>query len=163
MKTDILKRLAESSNRESSHELQCRCFDAAEEISRMRCERETMQEAISAQAKRITELSQIAHYPECWDETAYPDLESALYQVFVCDEHGKLRIDENADTIAKQVNRIDSLTIELNIARERSRGITRLEDAIKTTLDENGHLADGDNCTLIILKRALRYEEILCP
>lgn len=27
--------------------------------------------------------------------------------------------------------------------------------AIETTLDENGHLADGDNCTLIALKRAL--------
>ena len=107
---DILTRLSDSNSNESSHELQCRCFDAAEEISRMRCERETMQEAISAQAKRI-----------------------------------------------------DSLMVELNIARERSRGITRLEDAIKTTLDENGHLADGDNCTLIILKRALRYEEILCP
>lgn len=27
--------------------------------------------------------------------------------------------------------------------------------AIQQTLDENGHLADGDNCTLIVLKRAL--------
>lgn len=27
--------------------------------------------------------------------------------------------------------------------------------AIETTLDENGHLADGDNCTLIALKRVL--------
>ncbi len=27
--------------------------------------------------------------------------------------------------------------------------------AIETTLDENGHLADGDDCTLIALKRAL--------
>jgi hypothetical protein len=26
--------------------------------------------------------------------------------------------------------------------------------AIKTTLEENGHLADGDECTLIALKRA---------
>jgi hypothetical protein len=30
-----------------------------------------------------------------------------------------------------------------------------LIDAIQITLDENGHLADGDNCTLIALKRAL--------
>ena len=28
--------------------------------------------------------------------------------------------------------------------------------AIRQTLDENGHLADGENCTLISLKRALR-------
>ena len=31
----------------------------------------------------------------------------------------------------------------------------RLRDAIRKTLDENGHLADGENCTLIVLKRAL--------
>lgn len=28
--------------------------------------------------------------------------------------------------------------------------------AIRQTLDENSHLADGDNCVLIYLKRALR-------
>ena len=33
---DILTRLENSSQNESSHELQCRCFDAAEEISRLR-------------------------------------------------------------------------------------------------------------------------------
>ncbi len=27
---------------------------------------------------------------------------------------------------------------------------------IKQTLDENGHLADGENCTLIALKRGLK-------
>ncbi len=32
----------------------------------------------------------------------------------------------------------------------------RLVAAIKQTLDENGHLADGDNCTLIVLKRTLK-------
>jgi hypothetical protein len=31
----------------------------------------------------------------------------------------------------------------------------RLRAAIRQTLDENGHLADGDVCTLIVLKRAL--------
>lgn len=35
------------------------------------------------------------------------------------------------------------------------REIERLRAAIVQTLDENGHLADGDNCTLIALKRAL--------
>lgn len=33
--------------------------------------------------------------------------------------------------------------------------VRRLRAAIQQTLDENGHLADGDNCTLIVLKRAL--------
>ncbi|MBK8772227.1 MAG: hypothetical protein IPM06_17640 [Rhizobiales bacterium] len=31
----------------------------------------------------------------------------------------------------------------------------RLETAIQRTLDENGHLADGDDCTLIHLVRAM--------
>lgn len=30
-----------------------------------------------------------------------------------------------------------------------------LLSAAQRTLDENGHLADGDNCTLIVLKRAV--------
>jgi hypothetical protein len=33
--------------------------------------------------------------------------------------------------------------------------IDRLRDAIRVTLDENGHLADGDVCTLIRLKREI--------
>lgn len=33
--------------------------------------------------------------------------------------------------------------------------IERLRAAIKQTLDENGHLSDGDVCTLIVLKRAI--------
>jgi len=33
--------------------------------------------------------------------------------------------------------------------------VERLENAIRKTLDENRHLADGDNCTLIDLKKAL--------
>jgi hypothetical protein len=31
----------------------------------------------------------------------------------------------------------------------------KVRAAIQQTLDENGYLADGDNCTLIALKRAL--------
>jgi hypothetical protein len=33
--------------------------------------------------------------------------------------------------------------------------IMRLHGAIEKTLLDNGHLADGDNCTLIDLKRAI--------
>lgn len=40
------------------------------------------------------------------------------------------------------------------------REIERLRAAIARTLDENGHLADGDNCTLIDLKRALPEWEL---
>ncbi len=34
--------------------------------------------------------------------------------------------------------------------------IQRYESAIQKTIDENGHLADGDNCTLIHLVRAMK-------
>ena len=41
---------------------------------------------------------------------------------------------------------------ELEEAKER---IAHLETAIRKTIDDNRHLADGDNCTLIDLKKAL--------
>jgi len=37
--------------------------------------------------------------------------------------------------------------------------LTKLEHAIRLTLDENGHLADGDNCTLAKLKSVVTYDE----
>ena len=37
--------------------------------------------------------------------------------------------------------------------------ITRLRSAIKNTIEINLHLADGDTCTLIELKRAINYDE----
>lgn len=42
--------------------------------------------------------------------------------------------------------------------REAKSAIERLVAAIETTLDENGHLADGEDCTLIALKRAIESE-----
>jgi glutamate mutase epsilon subunit len=45
---------------------------------------------------------------------------------------------------------IDNL-IAANLAR------SNLEMAIRETIEENLHLADGDNCTLIKLKRAINY------
>ena len=38
--------------------------------------------------------------------------------------------------------------------------IKRLRAAIQQTLNENGHLADGENCTLIVLKRAIGMDDI---
>lgn len=37
--------------------------------------------------------------------------------------------------------------------------VSELEKAIRETIEENLHLADGDNCTLIKLKRAIGYNE----
>ena len=39
--------------------------------------------------------------------------------------------------------------------KERNAEIARLREAIEKTIAENLHLADGENCTLILLKRAL--------
>ena len=33
----------------------------------------------------------------------------------------------------------------------------KLETAIRETIEDNLHLADGENCTLIKLKRAINY------
>jgi hypothetical protein len=38
---------------------------------------------------------------------------------------------------------------------EQDKRIAELESAITKTLNENGHLADGDNCTLADLKRVM--------
>lgn len=38
----------------------------------------------------------------------------------------------------------------------KRRRIAELETAIRETLEQNAHLADGDNCTLKELKRAMR-------
>jgi hypothetical protein len=54
----------------------------------------------------------------------------------------------------EEMRTIDSVKTwkELEEAKER---IKHLESAIRKTIDNNRHLADGDNCTLIDLKKAL--------
>lgn len=45
---------------------------------------------------------------------------------------------------------LGALTLELEIAE--------LRKAIILTLEQNGHLADGDNCSLIELKKVIGYD-----
>lgn len=45
-------------------------------------------------------------------------------------------------------------------ADAQAREIATLRAAIQQTLDENGHLADGDNCTLIHLVRAIETPNV---
>ena len=54
----------------------------------------------------------------------------------------------------EEMRRLDALKTykELQEAKER---IKQLENAIRKTLDENRHLADGEDCTLRDLKKAL--------
>jgi hypothetical protein len=45
---------------------------------------------------------------------------------------------------------------DLDLIYEAAAEICRLRDAIRHTLDANGYLADGEDCTLLELKVALR-------
>lgn len=67
--TDILARLANSSQNEGSHELQCRCFDAAEEISRLRMEAEASKSVIqkwaSERAGMVAEIERLRRLATC--------------------------------------------------------------------------------------------------
>lgn len=80
----------------------------------------------------------------------------------ICQECGK-KIDEAAgvDVAAKNL-RIAELEEQITAIPQIMRKLAasqnyvqQLRNAINRTLDENGHLADGDNCTLIELKRAI--------
>jgi hypothetical protein len=54
------------------------------------------------------------------------------------------------------IDRAKSNTIKVKIQRDIwKRRALAYEAAIRETLAENGHLADGEKCTLIKLKRAL--------
>ncbi len=55
---------------------------------------------------------------------------------------GKTIRDLYPQTLVRELNRLND-------------HIQRIENAIRKTLDKNRHLADGDDCTLIDLKKAL--------
>jgi hypothetical protein len=55
---------------------------------------------------------------------------------------GKTMRDLYPQTLTREFNRLND-------------HIQRIENAIRKTLDTNRHLADGDDCTLIDLKKAL--------
>ena len=60
--------------------------------------------------------------------------------------------DSTAHNVADLGMLCRRLERQLNAANDRING---LENAIRKTLDKNRHLADGDDCTLIDLKKAL--------
>lgn len=78
----------------------------------------------------------------------YKNFENTLYVY-------KARISHLESVIAKNLQQnfdLETKNQKLHFQAEK------LRTAIKKTLDENGHLADGDNCTLIELKRAIGDE-----
>jgi hypothetical protein len=72
---------------------------------------------------------------------------------------------ERAETAEREVQRLKKESDQIlndaiaNIDRKAAR-IKELEAAIIKTLNENGHLADGEDCTLIDLKRAIPTWEL---
>ena len=52
-----------------------------------------------------------------------------------------------------EVERLSGVAV-VAICQRQEAEIERLNKAIRLTLEENAHLADGDNCTLLRLKRA---------
>ena len=75
--------------------------------------------------------------------------------------------NENIPVIRKHIEKLESdnanLCGQLNTIGAKCGGqgnrIKKLEKAIRNTLQENGHLADGDNCTLFELKQAMKGEK----
>lgn len=69
-----------------------------------------------------------------------------------------MKLEEKILDIADEVTAYEH-TRELRViavkVRKMAERIKRLEEAIRKTLDENRGLADGDDCTLHILKKAL--------
>jgi hypothetical protein len=63
------------------------------------------------------------------------------------------QLDDAAKVAAEQIK----LMAELHSKRtlDEAKRVLELEEAIRKTLDENRGLADGDDCTLHILKKAL--------
>lgn len=68
----------------------------------------------------------------------------------------ELRIKQLEDAAEVAANQI-KLMAELHSKRalEEHKRVLELEAAIRNTLDENRHLADGEDCTLYNLKKAL--------
>jgi hypothetical protein len=65
-------------------------------------------------------------------------------------------MQEDEMDIVDRLNAVREEGSDPDLIYEAAAEICRLRDAIRQTLDENGHLADGEVCTLMALKVALR-------
>ena len=119
-------------------------------------------------------MSRQNHTPEPWrtdKECGFPqDIHDANGLLFLrcgSDFENQIYGEANARRIVACVNacagiRTEALEHRVHLLKAEDAQlaeITKQRDellaAIETTLDENVHLADGDNCTLIALKRAI--------
>lgn len=64
-------------------------------------------------------------------------------------------IDHLSSTIAMRAHVFGADDSSVVMALEMRSAVERLVNEVKLTLEENAHLADGEDCTLIRLKRAI--------
>ena len=87
-----------------------------------------------------------------WDSSTFLDMmrERNTLEKQRDELHAEAAFQRNAHAMAQQ-----AILDQGNQLGEAIKQRDELVSAIQQTLNENGHLADGDNCTLIVLKRAL--------
>ena len=62
---------------------------------------------------------------------------------------------DNARLLRNVKNRVLERNMFISATSKAEARVKELEAAISKTLADNGHLADGDNCTLIELKKVM--------
>lgn len=110
--------------------------------------------------KKCDILEMIAAEPE-WaanrlqaGEEALKDLDFTYKRAKVLADMLKIPVHESPEVTGTILGLVRG-----SVERLQSR-IAELESAIVKTLNENGHLADGEDCTLIDLKRAMPTWEL---
>ena len=99
------------------------------------------------------------------DQFVYGLTEANAHRIVACVnacagiETHELELMTGRMSIASQIKACDAIYATAEAKATRRSKFARQRDellaAIEQTLDENGHLADGENCTLIVLKKAL--------
>lgn len=78
-----------------------------------------------------------------------------LVMCFVVDE---MNVDEKFDKFIEFPNDSKAYVTSVSAKLFAKHCVKELETAIRETIEDNLHLADGENCTLIKLKRAINYD-----
>jgi len=99
------------------------------------------------------------------DQFVYGLTEANAHRIVACVnacagiETHELELMTGRMSIASQIKACEAIYATAEAKATRRSKFARQRDellaAVEQTLDENGHLADGENCTLIVLKRAL--------
>lgn len=68
--------------RKDTSEVSYSCINKTKDLSKHNSKTYAELEAENAEIKaRLAKISNLIHYPACWDTMAYPSLEDALYEI----------------------------------------------------------------------------------